>query len=79
MGKNFFHKIHMKDNEPVYRKQFEILNPHRLFLEKSLVDWLNWGLYKNPNLFITVQYSAYLKRKNKKLSKMLKYLKQKKK
>ena len=31
--KDFFHKIHMKDNEPVYRKQFKIPDAHRPFLE----------------------------------------------
>ena len=38
--KDFFHKIHMKDNEPVYRKQFKIPDAHRPFLEESLAEWL---------------------------------------
>ena len=29
--KNFFHKIHLKDKEPVYRKQFKIPDAHRPF------------------------------------------------
>ena len=36
--KYFFHKIHMKDNEPVYRKQFKIPDVHRPFLEESLAE-----------------------------------------
>jgi uncharacterized protein YydD (DUF2326 family) len=38
--KKFFHDIHMKDNEPVYRKQIKILDAHIPFLEKTLTDWL---------------------------------------
>jgi hypothetical protein len=29
--KDFFHKIHMKDNKLVYRKQFKIPDAHRPF------------------------------------------------
>ncbi len=36
--KYFFHKIHLKDNEPVYRKQFKLPDAHRPFLEESLAD-----------------------------------------
>jgi hypothetical protein len=39
----FFHKIHFKDNEPVYRKQFKIPDAHHPFLEKSLAEWLKLG------------------------------------
>ena len=42
--KNFFHKIHLKDNEPVYRKQFKIPDAHRPFLEESLAEWLKLGV-----------------------------------
>ena len=38
--KKIFHKIHLKDNEPVYRKQFKIPDAHRPFLEESLAEWL---------------------------------------
>ena len=37
--KDFFHKIYMKENEPVYRKQFKIPDAHRPFLEESLAEW----------------------------------------
>jgi hypothetical protein len=29
--KNFFHKIHLKDNQPIYSKQFKIPDGHRPF------------------------------------------------
>ncbi len=47
--KNFFHKIHMKDNEPVYRKQFKIPDAHRPFLEESLADWLKLGVVQKSD------------------------------
>ncbi len=31
---HFFHKIHLKDNEPVYQKQLKIPHAHRPFLEE---------------------------------------------
>jgi hypothetical protein len=53
--KNFFHKIHMKDNEPIKRKRFKILYAHRPFLEEYLADWLKLevvqksdSLYNSP-------------------------------
>jgi hypothetical protein len=53
--KNFFHKIHLKDNEPVYRKQFKLPDAHQPFLEESLAEWLKLGvvqkldsLYNSP-------------------------------
>ena len=49
---NFFHKIHLKDNEPVYRKQFKIPDAHRPFLEESLAEWLKIGVVqKSDSLF----------------------------
>ena len=42
--KDFFHKIHMKDNEPGYRKQFKIPDAHRPFLEESFAEWLKLGV-----------------------------------
>ena len=50
--KNFFHKIHLRDNEPVYRKQFKNPNAHRPFLEESLADWLKLGvIQKSDSLY----------------------------
>ncbi len=47
--KNFFHKIHLKDNEPVYRKQFKIPDAHRPFLEESLAEWLKLGVVQKSD------------------------------
>ncbi len=47
--RNFFHKIHLKDNEPVYRKQFKIPDAHRPFLEESLTEWLKLGIVQKSD------------------------------
>ncbi len=33
---HFFYKIHLKDKEPVYRKQFKIPDAHKPFLEENI-------------------------------------------
>ncbi len=39
----------MKDNKPVYRKQFKIPDAHQPFLEKSLSDWLKLGVVQKSD------------------------------
>jgi len=39
LASNFKHKIHLKDNNPVYRKQFKIPEAHQDFIEQSLEEW----------------------------------------
>jgi hypothetical protein len=34
MAKKFFHRIVLKDDGPVYRKQYQILEAHSAFIEK---------------------------------------------
>ncbi len=38
--KNFTHKIHLKTQDPVYRKQFKIPEAHHKFIEQTLDKWL---------------------------------------
>jgi hypothetical protein len=47
--RNFFYKIHLKDNEPVFRKQFKIPDAHRPFLEESLAEWLKLGVVQKSD------------------------------
>jgi hypothetical protein len=47
--KYIFHKIHLKDNEPVYIKQFKIPDAHRPFLEESLADRLKLGIIQKSD------------------------------
>jgi len=39
MAKNFFHQIVLKDDRPVYRKQYQIPEAHTAFKE-TLTEWL---------------------------------------
>ena len=49
LATNFKHKIHLKDNAPVYRKQFKIPEAHQNFIEQSLDEWLKLGVVKRAN------------------------------
>jgi hypothetical protein len=49
LASNFKHKIHLKDNNPVYRKQFKIPGAHQNFIEQSLEEWLKLGVVKCTN------------------------------
>ena len=58
-AKDFFHKIDIKDNEPVYRNQFKIPDAQRPVLEESLAEWLKLGvvqksdsLYNSPVFYV---------------------------
>jgi len=47
---NFFtHKIHIKEKEPIYVKQFKIPDAHRQFLEAQVKDWLKLGIIERSN------------------------------
>jgi hypothetical protein len=47
--KYFFHKIDIKDNKPVFRKQFKIPDAHGPFLEESLANWLKLGVVQKSD------------------------------
>jgi len=49
LATNFKHKIHLKDNAPVYKKQFKIPEAHQIFIEQSLDEWLKLGVVKCAN------------------------------
>jgi hypothetical protein len=49
LASNYKHKIHLKDNSPVYRKQLKILEAHQQFIEQSLEEWLKLGVVKCAN------------------------------
>ena len=46
MAKNFFHCIVLKDNGPVYRKQYQIPEAHNKFIEETLTEWLKLGIVR---------------------------------
>ena len=45
----FFHKIHLKTDDPIYRKQFKIPDAHRQFLSDQVTDWLKLGIVSKTN------------------------------
>jgi hypothetical protein len=49
LAKDFKHKIHLKMQDPVYRKQFKILGAHHQFIEQTLDKWLKLGVVKRSN------------------------------
>jgi hypothetical protein len=49
MAKDFKHKIHLKNQDPVYQKQFKILEAHHQFIEQTLDEWLKLGVVNRSN------------------------------
>jgi hypothetical protein len=49
LAKDFKHKIHLKMQDPVYRKQFKIPEAHQQFMELTLDEWLKLGAVKRSN------------------------------
>jgi hypothetical protein len=48
-AKILFHRIHLKDKSPVYRKQFKIPDAHSDFIYKSIDDWIKLGVVRRTN------------------------------
>jgi hypothetical protein len=44
LTKNYKHKIHLKSEDLVYRKQFKIPEAHHNFIEQTLQEWLKLGV-----------------------------------
>ena len=40
------HRLHLKDNDPVYQKQFPLIPDHQNFVEQSLDEWLKLGVVR---------------------------------
>jgi len=50
LATHYKHKIHLKDNSPVYRKQFKIPEAHQKFIEQSLP--LAFGSWRPTNPWV---------------------------
>jgi len=46
MAKKNFCRIVLKDNGPVYRKQYQIPEAHSTFIEETLTEWLKLGVVR---------------------------------
>jgi hypothetical protein len=44
LAKNYKHKLYLKNNDPVYRKQFKIPEAHHNFMEQTLEELLKLGV-----------------------------------
>jgi hypothetical protein len=42
-------EINLKTMDPIYQKQFKILEAHRQFIEQTLEEWLKLGVVKQSN------------------------------
>jgi hypothetical protein len=60
LATNFKHKIHLKDNNLVYKKQCKIPEAHFNFIEQSLEEWLKLGIVKH---YTTHQFFVFRKNK----------------
>ena len=43
------HRLHLKDNLPVYHKQFPLKPDHQEFVEQSLWEWLKLGVVRRTH------------------------------
>ncbi len=49
LAKDFTHRIHLKDEQPIYRKQFNLPDAHTQFIEQTLDEWLKLGVVRRSN------------------------------
>ncbi len=49
LARNYKHKIHLKNEDPVYRKQFKIPEAHHHFIEQTLEEWLKLGVVRRSD------------------------------
>ena len=49
LAQDFTHRIHLKDNQPIFRKQFNLPEPHTQFIKQTLDEWLKLGVVRQSN------------------------------
>jgi len=62
LAKNYQHKIHLKNTDPVYNKQCKIPEAHRQFIEQTLEEWLKLGVVKWSDLLYNSPIFCMLKK-----------------
>jgi hypothetical protein len=50
LARNYKHKIHLYNENPVYRKQFKIPEAHHNFIKQTLEEWLKLGVVRRLDL-----------------------------
>ena len=48
-ARNFTHKIHLKNNDPVFVKQFKIPDMHHDLIKEQIHEWLKMGIIERCN------------------------------
>ncbi len=46
LAKNYKHRIFLKNDDPIYCKQFKIPEAHHNFIEQTLEEWLKLGVVR---------------------------------
>jgi Reverse transcriptase (RNA-dependent DNA polymerase) len=49
LAKDFMHRIHLKVDQPIFRKQFNLPEAHTQFIKQSLDEWLKLGVVRQSN------------------------------
>jgi hypothetical protein len=49
LAKDFTHRIHLKDDQPIFQKQFNLTEAHTQFIEQTLDEWLKLGVVRRSN------------------------------
>jgi hypothetical protein len=49
LAKDFMHRIHLKGDQPIFRKQFNLPEAHTQFIKQSLDEWLKLGVVHQSN------------------------------
>jgi len=49
LAKNFTNRIHLKNNQPIFRKQFNLPKAHTQFIKLSVDKWLKLGVVQQSN------------------------------
>ncbi len=49
LAKDFTHRIYLKDDQPIFRKQFNLPEAHTRFIEQSLDEWLKLGVVRQSS------------------------------
>ena len=64
-AKHYFHRIHLKNRNPVYRKQFKIPDAHAKFISDSIDDWLKLGVVRRSSSMYNSPIFCVPKKNNK--------------
>jgi hypothetical protein len=59
MAKNFFHRIVLKDDGPIYRKQYQIPEAQNNFIEETLTEWLKLGVVRRSQSMYNLQFFVF--------------------